>query len=332
MHHVLDVLCVLLISLCIPEDNDMLTPFLLQDSIHQGAREVAPEVVGPDVCEEDVGVHCEREPQAVAFPRDRPEVAARNSESPQEGARRRVELHDAHLPVRGGAALRLHPRDGDGLPVGVPLQSCAAQLGVDQHGLVVGVAAHDLHTAVLEAHAERGHLAVGAGGASVPIDACNGHRTLGSTVEAVYGAPMRIDALVVIYMHLPVQGAEEDVLAIRRPLHEGELCLDLLAPQPLAIYSAHDDRAVLVDDADLLAVRAPLHVAHDASVAVVDHFLEPDPAVQHPHNDQAVLVACGELPEVSIPRDDHYVALVPFERLIHGKIALGTSSFGSPFG
>ena len=38
----------------------------------------------------------------------------------------------------------------------------------------------------------------------------------------------------------------------------------------------------LVDDADLLAVRGPLHVPHHGPVPVVDHLLEPDAAVQHP--------------------------------------------------
>ena len=49
---------------------------------------------------------------------------------------------------------------------------------------------------------------------------------------------------------------------------------------------------VFVDDAYLLSVFVPLHVSHDALVAVVDHLLAPRVAfVQHPHDDQTILVA-----------------------------------------
>mmetsp|Transcript_23180 Transcript_23180/g.54252 ORF Transcript_23180/g.54252 Transcript_23180/m.54252 type:complete len:221 (-) Transcript_23180:862-1524(-) len=60
VHHVLDVLGVLLVSLRVPKDDDMLKPLLLQHSVHQRARKVAPEIVRPDVRKEDVGVDGER--------------------------------------------------------------------------------------------------------------------------------------------------------------------------------------------------------------------------------------------------------------------------------
>ena len=55
---------------------------------------------------------------------------------------------------------------------------------------------------------------------------------------------------------------------------EGNI-LDLLAPDPVAVHAADNDGAVLVDDADALALRVPGHAPHHALVPVVDHLLVP---------------------------------------------------------
>mmetsp|Transcript_12200 Transcript_12200/g.31337 ORF Transcript_12200/g.31337 Transcript_12200/m.31337 type:complete len:210 (+) Transcript_12200:2734-3363(+) len=207
----------------VPEDDDMFTPLLLQDSIHQGPREVAPQIVGPDVREEDVRVHGDGEPQAVALPGDRAQVGAWDTQRPQVVAGVAVELHHAHLAVVARAALRLHAADGDRVAVGVPPETRAAELRVDEQRPVVRVAAHDLDPPVLEADAERRGLGlvVVASPAVVPVDAGDGHGPLGAVVEAVDLDPVGVDALVVVDVHLAVQRAEEDGLAIWRPLNEG---------------------------------------------------------------------------------------------------------------
>ena len=61
-------------------------------------------------------------------------------------------------------------------------------------------------------------------------------------------------------------------------------------------------------------------------VAVVDHLLEPNSSMQHPHYDEAILVAGGKLSEGLIPSDHHDVALVPLKRLVHGQIVLHTAA------
>mmetsp|Transcript_61083 Transcript_61083/g.160610 ORF Transcript_61083/g.160610 Transcript_61083/m.160610 type:complete len:235 (+) Transcript_61083:2050-2754(+) len=74
--HVLDVLRVLLVAVRVPEDDDVLASLFLQDRVHEGLREEAPEVVRPDVREEDVGVDGDGQPQAVPLPRDGAQVVA----------------------------------------------------------------------------------------------------------------------------------------------------------------------------------------------------------------------------------------------------------------
>lgn len=48
-----------------------------------------------------------------------------------------------------------------------------------------------------------------------------------------------------------------------------------------------------------------LHVPDGALVAVVDHLLEPEALVQHPHDDQPLLVASREFRVRGVPGDAH---------------------------
>ena len=124
----------------------------------------------------------------------------------------------------------------------------------------------------------------------------------------------------VVHVDLAVERAEQDVAAVGRPAHVGEPRLELLPPQPVAVDRADDHHPVLVDDADALAVGRPPHPAHRRLVPVVDHLLEPHPLVQHPHDDQPVLVGRRELAVVLVPAHAHRRALVALERLVHREV------------
>ena len=82
----------------------------------------------------------------------------------------------------------------------------------------------------------------------------------------------------VVHMYLPVGHGEEEQPGVLRPANAGQMDpRELLAPDTIAVHAAHDDGAVLVHDADLLAVRVPRHPPHHGLVPVVDHLLVPAP-------------------------------------------------------
>mmetsp|Transcript_144742 Transcript_144742/g.360874 ORF Transcript_144742/g.360874 Transcript_144742/m.360874 type:complete len:262 (-) Transcript_144742:683-1468(-) len=208
--HVFDVLGVPLVTLRVPEDDDMLAAFLLEHRIHKCVREIAPQVVRPDVCKENVRVDGQRQPQAIAFPRDGSEVAAWHPECAQVLAMWCVELHNAYLPITCGTRLLLglHPCHGHGRAVRVPLEACAPQLRVYEHRLVVRVRTHNLNTSVLKADAECRHLVVRTHATIVPINPSNRHCPLCAVVQAIDWHAVRVDALRVIDMDLAVECAE----------------------------------------------------------------------------------------------------------------------------
>mmetsp|Transcript_4388 Transcript_4388/g.8108 ORF Transcript_4388/g.8108 Transcript_4388/m.8108 type:complete len:286 (+) Transcript_4388:2857-3714(+) len=244
----------------------------------------------------------------------------------------RVELHHACLAhVRGGlgAGHRQHR------PGGVPLDARRAEARVNQHHLLVNLVAHELDAPVVQSDGQhRGGLVSaalrgvvarvggGGGGSRAPIDADDVGGAL-HALEAVEHELGNRVAVAVVDVHLPLHGAEEDEAPVRGPLHQRERQAQLLAPQAVAIHGAHDHSAVLVDDADLLAVRSPLHVLHHRLVAVVDHLLEPHPLVKHPHDDQPVLIRRGKLAVVLVPIHNHHRAVVALQGLVHGQVAAG---------
>lgn len=59
-------------------------------------------------------------------------------------------------------------------------------------------------------------------------------------------------------------------------------------------------------------------------VPVVDHLLEPHALVQHPHDDEPLLVAGGQLAVVLVPARHQHRAVVPFQGLVHAQVAGGT--------
>mmetsp|Transcript_108782 Transcript_108782/g.204067 ORF Transcript_108782/g.204067 Transcript_108782/m.204067 type:complete len:211 (-) Transcript_108782:118-750(-) len=134
----LDVLGVLLIAHSVPKDDNMLTSLLLENCIDQCVREVAPQIIGSDVGEENVRINSKRQPQAVALPGDGSQIVPGHAQSTQVLASWRVELHHAHLAVCSCTlGLRLHARYCRHSAVGVPLEPCAPQLCVDQDRLII---------------------------------------------------------------------------------------------------------------------------------------------------------------------------------------------------
>ena len=82
----------------------------------------------------------------------------------------------------------------------------------------------------------------------------------------------------VVHVHFPVGHGEEQQPGVLRPAHAGQVNSgELLAPNAIAVDAPDDDGAVLVHNADLLAVRIPRHPPHDGLVPVVDHLFVPTP-------------------------------------------------------
>ena len=69
-----------------------------------------------------------------------------------------------------------------------------------------------------------------------------------------------------------------------------------------------------------MAIGRPPHRFDDRSIPVVDHLLEPDALVEHPDDDEAVLVGRREFPVISVPRRTHNRPLVALERLVHREV------------
>lgn len=70
-----------------------------------------------------------------------------------------------------------------------------------------------------------------------------------------------------------------------------------------------------------LRTEAPMGVCCAHLVAVVDHLLEPHPLVQHPHDDEPLLVAGGQLAVVLVPARHQHRPAVPLQRLVHAQVA-----------
>lgn len=108
-------------------------------------------------------------------------------------------------------------------------------------------------------------------------------------------------AVRVVDEHVTVARREQNVLRGRAPLEVLQGQAELLAPHPRAIDLANDDGAVLVRNADARAVGRPLHGGDHATLAVVDHLLDPRALVARPHDDVARLIGGRELAVLRIP-------------------------------
>ena len=90
-----------------------------------------------------------------------------------------------------------------------------------------------------------------------------------------------VGPVAVVDEDLSLAIAEKNHATVGGPLDVGEVHgTQLLAPHSVAVHGAHNDSAVLVDDADLLAVLVPPHVGDRATVAVINHLLVPHAAME----------------------------------------------------
>eukprot|EP00050_Salpingoeca_kvevrii_P018634 m.76511 g.76511 ORF g.76511 m.76511 type:complete len:400 (-) comp8114_c0_seq1:98-1297(-) len=311
---VLDVLDDTAIHLCVPEDDAVLRALRLGECVDDGVGEVAPLVVRADIGKVDEVVHGKRETKTAAFPRGALELLARDLQCAHVLAKGVVELHNVDLALRAG-----NSKHGAML---VPLNAHDGHHRVDENGVFIRLVAHDLHAAVFvangEAWAARLNVAVGA---VVPLHA---NELLGTNraFETGRGNLGHEVAGAIVHVELAIDGAKENVLAIGRPLDLGQANVERLAPQAAAVDATDDDGAILVNNADALAIGIPLHVLDHTLVTIVDHLLAPSALVKNPDDDEAVFIRGCELAVVLVPGDDLHRATVALERLVHAEIAL----------
>mmetsp|Transcript_16165 Transcript_16165/g.40248 ORF Transcript_16165/g.40248 Transcript_16165/m.40248 type:complete len:1228 (-) Transcript_16165:317-4000(-) len=315
-HQLAHVLGVLVVVLGVPEHDAVLRAVGAVERVHKRVAEVAPLVVGAHVGKVHERVHRQRQAQPVALPAQSADAAAGHAQRAQVLAHVVVELHHPQLARLGRVAAELVARHRQHGAVAVPLALAGLDARVDAHRVVVRLVAHELHAPVVQADGQ--HRAVGLRKAQDAVIPLHAHHLALAHVPlvAVEGHLGHGVAVAVVHVALALRCAEQDEPPVRRPLHQGQRQPDLLAPQPVAVHAAHDHRAVLVHDADLLAVGRPLHVAHHRLVAVVDHLLEPHALVQHPHNDEPALITGGELLERIIPAHTQHCAIVPLQGLV----------------
>ena len=58
---------------------------------------------------------------------------------------------------------------------------------------------------------------------------------------------------------------------------------------------------ILIDDTDLRPFSVPPHISNDALVPVIDHLLVPQSFVEHPHDDEPIVITGGQLVVCFIP-------------------------------
>mmetsp|Transcript_38234 Transcript_38234/g.108061 ORF Transcript_38234/g.108061 Transcript_38234/m.108061 type:complete len:307 (-) Transcript_38234:340-1260(-) len=287
-HEVLHVLGIAVVAVGVPEHHARLCPFGLVEGIHQRVVEVSPSVVRTDVGKVDEGVHRKGYPKAAALPAQRSDVGAGHSQGAEVLPVVRVELHHTGLPaLPAGACHALRASDAEHGAIRVPFDAGNLEAGVNQDGVLIVLAAHELHAPVV--HGDRQHRTVRLAiplQSIVPVHSLNDCRAVESlhAIELKFGDAV---AVLVVDVALSLRGAEQDDAAVWAPFHKGQVHGKLLAPQPIPVHRAHNHGAVFVGDADLLAVRRPFHVAHHTLVPVVDHLLEPHALVEHPHDDEA---------------------------------------------
>eukprot|EP00968_Pinguiococcus_pyrenoidosus_P023347 scaffold3722_cov263-Pinguiococcus_pyrenoidosus.AAC.2 len=301
--------------------------FAADEAVDQGALDVAPDVIRPNVGKVDVRIHRQGQPQPAAIPRDAADPLSRHLERSQVVAPRRVEL-DFGDPALVAIAISafLGPGQREHRAGDVPVALRQLHPRVDEHGIrVVHVATHH-DPAPSIGHAKSWGPGVRlAAGAVVPVHGhdLGGGIVLGQVLDGVLGDGADAVSFSVVQLQaaLLVAGREENVLPVRTPLHVAQTHVELSAPQAVAVDAADDHVTVFVHDADLEAIGSPLHALDHTAVAVVDHLLVPHVLLQHPHNDQAVLVRSGELLVLRVPDHAFHSSLVALERLVHTETA-----------
>ena len=115
---------------------------------------------------------------------------------------------------------------------------------------------------------------------------------------------------VVVHINSTFRCSEENCAAIWRPLDKLKTNLELFAPKSRSFDGTDNDGAIFVDDTNLFTIWCPAHVCDDTLVSIVDHLLKPVRLVEHPYNDETLLVTRGQLLILVVPLEYHDVALM----------------------
>jgi hypothetical protein len=211
--------------------------------------------------------------------------------------------------------------------VRVPLDALNEHACVHNAGVVIGWRFHQLNASALisDAQLSRTLLLIFVGEALstliIPLDCRQWHFLILDLLEAHDFDRVLEVANIVINVYGTFGSTEEDGAAVRRPLNDLELYFKLFTPKARSLDRADNNSAIFVDDADFFSVGCPTHICDDTLVTVVDHLFVPVLLVEHPHYDQTLLVRRGQLLMLVIPLDDHNVALMSLQVLVHGQVA-----------
>lgn len=179
----------------------------------------------------------------------------------------------------------------------VPLKTSDIHRSINQNGIIILIVFHQLNeTALIGNNKSRRSIISVHLRLVVPLD--SGQVLIGrkkvlrsdQPLQALHLELVNRHAILVVDSDLSLRRSKNENLAIRTPLNEPEAVFKVLPPLPLSADRPNDDGAVLVDNSDVRAVWAPLHVFDDALVAVVDHLFEPVRLVEHPDNNEPAVV------------------------------------------
>ena len=323
-HQILHLLYHLPVLLDLPENQVVIHSVLLLVAEHQRAvREVAPLVVLLDIGEKQSIADRHDQPQAGALEAHLLDHLSQlgNAGGPEMNALVGVELHDSPDLAR----LLLHhvPPHREDVARGVPDQRLDVERRVDQNGIVVSFAGHQLQTSTLVSDDQSGHSVLGVLFAELePLD--------GLELEFLFGLHVlqtehldfvEQDAALIVEQQVSLLGAENEHLAIGTPLDQLDGVLVVLAPESGTLDTADDHRAVFVADADLESVLAPLHVRHSRLAPVVYHLLRPLPALpahllSTPHHDLPLAVRRCQLVVLLVPTHDVHTPTMSAQRYV----------------
>ena len=231
------------------------------------------------------------------------------------------ELDSAALYLIGAVGHR--PADCEDGPKWVPFDIRNLEGSVYQDGVIIVVVFHQLHSAAFVGNYQTGRRLICIQFRFfVPLD--GGKLYSGSEIffsrhdflETVDFDLLELRSVVVVDANLAFGGAEDHHSAVGGPLHDLNPMLEFLAPQSTALDRAENDCAVLVANADSGSVLAPFHIDHKGFVPVVDHFFKPRVLVQHPNDDQSVLVRCCQLLELLVSGHQVRYPRVPFQSVV----------------
>lgn len=135
-------------------------------------------------------------------------------------------------------------------------------------------------------------------------------------------------AHIVINVYCAFWCAKQYGAAVRWPLNDLKLNLQLFTPKARSFDWTDNNRAIFVNNSNLFTIWSPAHVSNDTFVSIVDHLFIPVLLMEHPDNDQTLLVRGSKLLVLVIPLNYNNIALMALQILIHGKIAAALTFSG----